>query len=269
MTFFAEAGLTVSVGAEHLLNLGPLQINNSQMLGLVGFTLTFWLLFRTVRRVKAKRYDRLTVAIFWAYEYLLDTTIEVLGDRERAKKLAPLAIGMFFFILINNWLEILPILGPVTYNGVQMFRGMSADMNFTFALAVITFATAHIWAIRDRGFFGNLGRYFHNPFKDPVHAFEGFLEVVAEISRFLALSLRLFGNIFGGEVLLLVVAFITSFASVIALPPFLLFEIFIGLIQAYIFFMLTIVFVSLGSVSHSAPASPESESLELAGEGAT
>ena len=65
------------------------------------------------------------------------------------------------------------------------------------------------------------------------------------------------------------VAFITSFASIIALPPFLLFEIFIGLIQAYIFFMLTIVFVSLGSVSHAASASPETEPLELAGEGAT
>lgn len=269
MMFLAAAGLNVSVGAEHVLNLGPLQVNNSMLLGTLGWILTFWLLVRTVRRVKAKRYDRVTVAIFWTYEYLLDTTTEVLGDRQRAIKLAPLAITMFFFILVNNWLEILPILGPVTYDGVQMFRGLSADMNFTFALAVITFATAHIWAIRDRGFFGNLGRYFHNPFKDPIHAFEGFLELVAEISRFLALSLRLFGNIFGGEVLLLVVSFITAYVSVIALPPFLLFEIFIGLIQAYIFFMLTIVFVSLGSVSHAASASPETESLELAGEGAT
>ena len=174
MIYLAEAGLNVSVGAEHVLNLGPLQVNNSMLLGTVGWILTFWLLVRTVRRVRAKRYDRLTVAVFWAYQYLLDTTVEVLGDRERAIKLAPLAITMFFFILVNNWLEILPILGPVTYNGVQMFRGLSADMNFTFALAVITFATAHIWAIRDRGFFGNLGRYFHNPFKDPVHGLRRF-----------------------------------------------------------------------------------------------
>ncbi|HEY2004056.1 MAG TPA: F0F1 ATP synthase subunit A [Candidatus Saccharimonadia bacterium] len=263
MMLLATAVLNVSVGAEHVLNLGPIQINNSQMLGLVGWALTFWLLVRTVRRVRTKRYDRLTTAVLWAYEYLLDTTTEVLGSRERAQKLAPIAISMFFFIIVNNWLEVLPILGPVTWHGTQLFRGLSADMNFTFALAVITFATAHIWAIRDRGFIGNMKRYVHNPLKDPVHAFEGFLEIVAEISRFLALSLRLFGNIFGGEVLLLVISFITVYASVLALPPFLLFEIFIGLIQAYIFFMLTIVFVSLGTVSDTAPASPETESLEL------
>jgi F-type H+-transporting ATPase subunit a len=276
MIFFGlEGGPAVSVGAEHLFNIGPIHVSNSMVLGWIGWTITFWLLFRTTYRIKRKKYDYITLAVLWAYEYLLDTMTEVLAGRGLALKLAPLAITMFFFILINNWLEVLPILGTITWHGTALFRGLSADLNFTFALAVITFATAHVWAIRDRGFVGNLHRYFANPFKDPLHAFEGFLELIAEFSRFIALSMRLFGNIFGGEVLLLVVAFITSFFSVLALPPFLLFELFIGLIQAYIFFMLTTVFVSLGTKGHDdAPASSETESadpdtLRLAEEAAT
>jgi F-type H+-transporting ATPase subunit a len=263
---FADSGLHISVKAETIFTVLGFHVTNSMILGAIGWILAFWILFRTARNIRAKKYDRLSLAVFWAYEYLLDTAVDALGDVKRGRKLAPLAITMFFFILVNNTLEILPIIGPITWNGVPLFRGVAADLNFTFALAVLTFTTAGIWAVRDRGFFGNLGRYFANPFTKPMHAFEGFLELVAEFSRFIALSMRLFGNIFGGEVLLLVIAFITSYVSVIALPPFMLFELFIGLIQAYIFYMLTVVFVSLGTVGHNAVASEETTSIELAGE---
>jgi len=258
----------VSVGAQTVFQVGPISVTNSMLFGIIGSALTWGLLIYTTRRVKQRRYNRLVVAFLWMYEYLINTAAEVLGDMESAKRLAPLAITMFFFILINNCLEILPIVGPVTYHGVQLFRGLAADLNFTFALAVVTMVTAQIWAIRNHGFFGNLGRYFANPFKDPMHAFEGSLELVAEFSRFIALSMRLFGNIFGGEVLLAVMAYITAFATPLTVPPFMLFELFIGLIQAYIFFMLTVVFVSLGTMGHHAPAS-SSDTFALSGEAAT
>jgi F-type H+-transporting ATPase subunit a len=176
--------------------------------------------------------------------------------------LAPLAISMFLIILVNNWFELLPFVGPVTYQGQPLFRGLAADLNFTAALAIITMVTAQIWAVRNMGFFGNLGRYFGNPFKDPMHVFEGFLELVAEFSRLIALAMRLFGNIFGGEVLLVVMLFITSYAAPLSLPPFMLLELFVGAVQAYVFFMLTVVFVSLGS-AHSPDHSP-SESEDAA-----
>lgn len=258
----------VSVMAEHLFDIGPLHVTNALVLGSIGWVITFWVLFHTVRRVKQRRYDWISLAVLSAFEYLFNTAIEVLGSRELAKKLAPIAISMFFFIFIANMLEVLPIFGSITYNNVPLFRGITADLNFTFALAVVTFVTAQLWAIRDRGFFGNLGRYFANPFHDPLHAFEGFLELVAEFSRFIAISMRLFGNIFGGEVLLAVMQYITQYATPVTLPVFMLFELFIGLIQAYIFFMLTTVFVSLGLKSTHAPAS-EPDTFELEGEGAT
>jgi F-type H+-transporting ATPase subunit a len=239
----------VSLVAEPIIHLGPFTVTNSMVLGTLGVGLLFWLFLYTRRRIMQRRYNRLSVAVLWGYESLLDTTEEILGDRQRALKLAPLAITMFFVIIINNWLSILPILGPITWHGLPLFRGLAADLNFTAALAIITMVTAQVWAIRKHGFFGNLHRYFVNPFKDPMHAFEGALDIIAEFSRLIALSMRLFGNIFGGEVLLLVISFITSWAAPVTLPAFMLLELFVGAIQAYVFFMLTVVFVSLGSTT--------------------
>jgi F-type H+-transporting ATPase subunit a len=101
--------------------------------------------------------------------------------------------------------------------------------------------------------FGNASRYLRNPFKDPVGAFEGLLELIGEFSRGMALALRLFGNAFAGEVLLLVIAVLTSYAAAVVLPVFMIFELFIGFIQAYVFFVLTLIFTSL-AVAHHGPS---------------
>ena len=255
MFLAVESGPKVSIVAERLFGVGPLSVTNSMALGVLGTSVLFWLLWRTKKRVEARRYDRLTIALLWVYEGLLNTVEEVMGDRERARKIAPLAITMFFLITINNWMGLLPFVGPLTWHGESVFRGLASDLNFTAALAVITMVTAQVWAVKTHGFFGNLGRYFANPLTDPMHAFEGILELVAEFSRLIALAMRLFGNVFGGEVLLLVMGFITSYASPLSLPPFMLLELFVGAIQAYVFFMLTVVFVSLGSASHHSPSS--------------
>jgi F-type H+-transporting ATPase subunit a len=258
---FLANGPHVSLVAEPIFQIGPLKITNSTILGVVGGIILFTLLLHTVKRIKLGRHNRLSVAVLWIFETLFGTVEEILGSREKAKKLAPLAITMFLFICLNNWLGTLPFVGPLTWHGEPLFRGLAADLNFTAALAIITMVTAQIWAVRHLGFFGNLGRYFGNPFKDPMHTFEGFLELVAEFSRLIALAMRLFGNVFGGEVLLVVMAFITSFVSPLAVPPFMLLELFVGAIQAYVFFMLTVVFVSLGANhGHSESASvPEGD----------
>ncbi|HSX02997.1 MAG TPA: F0F1 ATP synthase subunit A [Candidatus Saccharimonadia bacterium] len=253
ITWLAEtAGPHVSLVAEPILQLGPLEIRNSMLLGLVGTAIMLWLFLYTVRRVQRGRHTRLSIGVYWLFELMLGTIQEVMGSREQARRIAPLALTIFFLVIINNWLELLPIVGPVTWHGTPLFRGLASDLSFTLGLAIITMVTAQIWAIRTHGFFGNLGRYFANPFRDPMHAFEGLLELVAEFSRLIALAMRLFGNIFGGEVLLVVMAFITSWAAPLTLPPFMLLELFVGAVQAYVFFMLTIVFVSLGSAAHHA-----------------
>ena len=247
--FFAE-GPKVSLVAEHVFDIGPLHITNSMVLGVLATTIVISLFFYTKSRIEKKSHTRVSVAVLWLFDMLLGTAEEVIGSKEMARKLAPLAITMFFVIMVNNWAGLLPFVGPITYHGEPFFRGLASDLNFTAALAIITMVTAQIYAIRTHGFFGNLGRYFANPFTNPMGVFEGFLEIIAEFSRLISLAMRLFGNIFGGEVLLAVMGFITVWAAPLALPPFMFLELFVGAIQAYVFFMLTVVFVSLGTVSH-------------------
>jgi F-type H+-transporting ATPase subunit a len=251
LQFFAEAKSPhVSLPAEEIFTVFGYPVTNALIYGIIGYGLVLWLLFYVAGKVKRGEKNRFVSLIQWIFETLYHTVEEVTGDKKVARRLAPLAITMFFFILINYWLGILPFVGPVTWDHTPLLRSLAADLNTTFALAIITIVMAQVYAIKHHGIRGNLGRYFRNPTKDVAGAFEGILELIAEFSRLMGLSLRLFGNVFAGEILLMMIAFLTVYATPVALPPFYIFELFIGGVQAYIFFMLTVVFISLGLASH-------------------
>ena len=265
MHFFAAAGPHISIKAEEILNLGGVSITNSHTLGLLGIIILVWLLFgaRAVALGK-KKPNFSTRLITWTFEGLYGTVRQVIPDEKWAKKVAPVAITIFFFVIAQYWMGILPIVGPITVGeGTPLFRPFVADLNMTFALAIVTIVAAQIYAFKYMGFKGNMGRYFINPLKDPIMAFVGILELVAEFSRLLGLSFRLFGNVLAGEVLLIMIAYLTQFISPLALQPFYLFELFIGGIQAYIFFMLTVVFISLGLSHHGDEAHDDDHSPAL------
>ncbi len=183
---------------------------------------------------------------------------QIIGDKKTARSIFPIAITMFFAVIVTYWITILPGVGSISWNGTPMFRGLPADLNFTFALAIITIVASQVYAVKHHGFFGNIGRFFKNPIKDPIGAFEGVLEFIGEFSRLVALSFRLFGNAFAGEVLLMVVAVMAGYFAAVALPFFLAFELFIGFIQAYVFFVLTLIFTSLAIQTHGDHASDHS-----------
>lgn len=257
----------VSLPAEVVWHIGPIDITNSMMLGIVGYGILIACLLYAARVVATNsRRNRLVQIIIWVYEALYGTVKQIVGDSKQARALAPLPISLFFFIIIQYWTGIFPFVGPITNDGVPLFRSLAADLNTTFALAIITMVAAQFYAIKVHGLSGNAARYFRNPLKDPAGAFEGILELIAEFSRLVGLSFRLFGNVFAGEVLLVMIAFLTQYVAVVALPPFYIFELFIGSIQAYIFFMLTTVFISLGlshhDPDHSIAHSPEPKLTE-------
>jgi F-type H+-transporting ATPase subunit a len=256
---FAVSGPHISIAPETIFNVGPIAITNSQLLGMVGTLILLGILFWTVRAVRRGSRSLFMHGVMMLFESLYDTTVEVIGDKETAKKVLPLAVTLMFFFMLNNWLGLLPFVGSVTYHGKELLRGVAADLNTTLAFAVISIVTAQIWAIRRHGFFGNAKRYLYNPLKDPLYFFIGLLEIVAEFSRTAALALRIFGNVFGGEVLLGVIAYLTSYAAPLALPVFYCLELFVGAVQAYVFFMLTIVFISLGLPEHEAHEPEESD----------
>lgn len=242
----------VSLAAEELFKIGGISITNSMLLGVAGYFITIALLVYVSRAVaRGQKLNKFVIGIQWLYEGLLHTAEDVIGDKKVARRLAPLVITLFFLIVVNYWIGILPFVGEaITYNGTPLLRSLNADLNLTFALAIISMITAQIYAIRKHGVFGNAKRYVRNPIKDPTGAFEGILEFIAEFSRGTALSLRLFGNVFAGEVLLMMVGYLSGFASPLALPAFMAFELFMGLIQGYVFFMLAIVFTSLAVADH-------------------
>lgn len=250
-------GLHISIAAQEVFSLWGLPITNAMLTGVAGLLVTLAILFYVGGRVKRGKYNRFVGLVQWVFEGLLKSVDDIIPDRKLGRKVAPLAITIFFFVLFNYWLSVIPGLESIMWNGVPLIRSLTADLNFTLGLALITVVTVQIYAIKHLGVFGNGSRYFRNPFKDPIGSFEGILELIGEVSRGTALALRLFGNAFAGEVLLIVIAVLTSYAAAVTLPFFMGFELFIGFIQAYVFFVLTLIFTAL-AVAHHGPSDDHS-----------
>jgi F-type H+-transporting ATPase subunit a len=175
----------------------------------------------------------------------------VLG--EHTSIVYPFAITFFFFIAIGNLAGLLPGVGSVTiaaeHHGehvlLPLFRALTADLNLTFALAMIAIVANQYFAIKVVGIKKYLHKFFD--FSSPINFFVGMLEIVSEFSKILSFSFRLFGNIFAGEVLLTVIYVLVPFFIPI---PFLLMEIFVGLMQAFVFSLLFIVFIKVSVAEH-------------------
>ncbi len=157
---------------------------------------------------------------------LYGLTEDVLG-REQARKYGPLVCALFLFLLISNWLGIIPHLEEPT-----------KDLNTTLGLGLLGFLIAHWAGIKSKGFKAYLAEYFQPIF------FMMPLNLIGELAKIVSISFRLFGNIMGGSIIILVVSYLTYN---LLLPPFLnaFFGLFVGTIQAFVFTMLTIVYISV------------------------
>ena len=251
-TYIAAAELHISISADPLFHIFGFPITNALLTGIIGGLITMAILWYVGGKVKKGKYNRFVGLVQWVFEGLLKQINDIVPNKKVARSITPLAVTIFFVVLINYWLSVIPGLDSIKWNGVPVLRSLTADLNFTLGLAIITIITVQIYAVKYLGSLANAGRYFRNPFKDPVGAFEGILELIGELSRGTALALRLFGNAFAGEALLIVIAVLTSYLSAVILPFFMAFELFIGFIQAYVFFVLTLIFTSL-AVSHHGP----------------
>jgi F-type H+-transporting ATPase subunit a len=258
MNQFAAIHLSVSIGAQTLFTIGGFHVTNALLTGLVGTIITIVILSYVAIQVRRHKYNRFVGLVQWVFEGLLRQVNDIIPDKKLAGKMAPLAITIFFVVMFNYWFSVLPGLDTIKLNGVPILRSSAADLNFTLALAIITVVTVQMYAIKYLGVFGNIGRYIRNPLKNPIGAFEGVLEIIGEFSRGVALALRLFGNAFAGEILLVVILLLTSYVASVVLPFFMIFELFIGFIQAYVFFVLTLIFTSLAVEHHESEPAKES-----------
>ena len=157
---------------------------------------------------------------------LYELTEDALG-KDLAKTYAPLICALFMFLLFSNWLGLIPHLEEPT-----------KDLNTTLGLGIMGFVIAHYAGIKSKGIKAYLKEYFQPIF------FMMPLNVIGELAKIVSISFRLFGNIMGGSIIILVVSYLSY--SII-LPPFLyaFFGLFVGTIQAFVFTMLTVVYISV------------------------
>ncbi len=243
-------GIEIHLASQEVFTLFGLPITNAMITGAIGLVVLLAIFWYVVSMIRRGRYNRFIGLVQWAFEGMLGQVESVIPDKKLARQVAPLALTIFFFTLVSYWMSVLPGLDSVKVHDVPILRSIAADLNFTFAMAIIVLVVVQYFAWKTHGPVGSAKRYLRNPLKDPIGSFEGILELIGEISRYTALSLRLFGNCFAGEILLLIIAVLTSYLAVALLPVFMAFELFIGFIQAYVFFILTVIFTGLAVEVH-------------------
>jgi F-type H+-transporting ATPase subunit a len=266
-----EVSHEVTIYAEPIFHIGNFQVTNSLLTSwLVVFIV---LVVSLVIRLKLKKIPGKLQNVF---EVLLEGALslvdQVTNDRKISNKIFPLVFTLFVFILINNWLGLLPVLGSmgliVTEGAhsafVPFLRSGTADINTTLALGIMVVLGSNIFGVMVVGLWKTFNKYVNisalwsiltKAYKDPtvlviapVNFFVGVLELIGEMAKIASLSLRLFGNVFAGEVLLVSMSAILAY---IVPGPFLFLEIFVGLIQALIFSLLATVYFTIASQDHS------------------
>ncbi len=252
--------LHVEIRAEPLFQLGPMTVTNSMVGAVLASILVLIAAFVFVRRatlLPTRMQSLIEFPIEWTAQI-----VEANGGRHW-RSFAPLIVAIFIFVLLANWIGLLPGVGTIGYTEVveghevlvPFVRPASADLNFTLGLALVSFFAFIGLGIRKGGVMAYLKHTFiaepayMTPLMTPIH-------IISELSRLISLSFRLFGNVFAGEVLLATMLFLTT--SVVFVLPlaffvpgiFLSLELVFGFVQALVFAFLTMAYIVLAVPEH-------------------
>jgi F-type H+-transporting ATPase subunit a len=234
----------ISLKAQHLFNIGGFGVTNGLLMTLIASLVLIIFSLVLTRKISIVP-GKFQGAVEMGAEALLGLMESTLGSMKAAEKYFPLVATIFIFILTSNLLGILPGVGSLKFGETSLFRSAAADLNFTLAFAVISVIVTNIIGMASVGVFKHIGKFFN--FKSPIDFFIGILELISEIAKIISLSFRLFGNVFAGEVLLTIITFLAPYFIPL---PFLFLELFVGMIQAFIFAMITLVSISLHTATH-------------------
>ena len=241
----------ISIKAEPIIEIGHTVITNSLFTSIlvtfIFFIIAFFYYSQSRSAHKTSFYYLIQAVLKGLYSFFS----QILG--KNMPVFFPILGAFFIFILLQNWFGLLPGVGSflvqIEEHGktimVPILRGGNADLNTTVGLGLVSVILIQAYGIRFLGFFGYISKFIN--LKGPIDFFIGILEIISEFSKVLSFSFRLFGNIFAGEVLLTIVAFLVP---VLASFPFLMLEIFVGFVQALVFTMLTAVFLSMAIQPH-------------------
>lgn len=242
--------INISLAPETVGHVFGFPITNSMLGALLGaglLVIVARLVSRNIKQVPGKLQNLVEII----FEYFLDIMDGVTGNRQQTRRFFPWVMTIFLFILFMNWIGLTPIFGTIGLNEVHeghhvfvpFLRGGSADLNMTVSIAMISVIAAQVFGVLAIGAKKHLRKYF-NP--NPTMTFVGVIEFISEFTKIISFSFRLFGNIFAGEVLLLV---ISSLVPLIAPLPFYFLELFVGVVQALVFALLSLVFFKIAETA--------------------
>ncbi|MFH1947554.1 MAG: F0F1 ATP synthase subunit A [Candidatus Magasanikbacteria bacterium] len=248
---------------EVLFQIGNFNITNTMINAWIAIVI-FLILGYFVKRSTRLRPGKLQNTCEFFLELLLGYFDQVTGSRKKTIKFLPVVGSIFFFVLLSNWLGLLPGTGSITFGHNMLLRPANTDLNLTVAMALVAVISSHLYAFVAIGVFSHIGKFIQianiiksfKKFKDGIGTgmisvftaliefVVGLIEIVSEIAKVVSLSLRLFGNILAGEVLISV---ISALVVVLVPTPFMLLELLVGMIQASVFAMLTIVYLTVAT----------------------
>ena len=244
----------VSISPDILTHIFGIPVTNTlttSAMATVILLIVAYFATRKMRKVPSGLQNLFEVVI----EALFNMVDSVTGDRKQTYRFFPLVATIFIFIVLSNWLGLVPGFGSIGFfetasdgghtTFVSFLRSTNSDLNTTLALAIISVMATQIFGIMALGVF-KYGKKFIN-FSSPITFFVGILELISEVAKMVSFSFRLFGNVFAGEVLLVVIMTLVPF---IAPLPFFALELFVGFIQALVFAMLTTVFLKMAVTAH-------------------
>jgi len=249
---FAESGPSVHVAPAPVTQLGGLTITNSMLYGWISTVLIIIALIAVARRVTVKPNGGFSQFIEAGAEFIVGLVEGAFDDKERGRKYVPFFTTLFFFILLSNWLGLLPIVGEGFHAGeTPLFRPFTADLDGTLAAGIFTMAFVYAASIRESGGFGKYMRHFFvgSPL-NPLYFIIGILEMLTDLTRTFSLALRLFLNVTIGEIVIAVFSYLGHFAAPLTALPFTLVELFVGALQAYIFTVLSLMYLAI-AVNHA------------------
>lgn len=251
LALLADSGPQVSIAPGGIIHIGDLTITNSILYGWVSIAVMLVVLISIARRVTVRPKGGAVQFIEVGVEFVINTIGSAFDDKAVARRYAPFFVTLFFFLLINNWLGLIPGVGEALHVGATpLLRPFTADFNGTLAAAVVTMFVVWRASAHELGGFRKFLRHFFagSPL-NPLYLVIGILEMFSHLMRIVSLSLRLFLNIAIGEIVISVFAYLGHLIAPLTAAPFFLIDSFEGALQAFIFTVLSIMYLA-AAVNH-------------------
>lgn len=247
--------MEVVIKPETIFHIGSFEVTNTILTSWIAILVIFVLGLFVKRAFDKNPNGKLAMFTETIFEKLMDFLQIFAGERSKVKKFLPLVGTIFFYVLISNWLGTFPGVETIGLHEIHegeekflpIFRTVFSDLNMTLVLALVVVIGSHIIGFKSIGAKHHLEKFFVNPLKKPIGFFVGILELIGEVSRVISLTFRLFGNIFAGSVLMLIISHLVPYVVPL---PFLGLELFVGFIQALVFAVLAMLFIASATHKH-------------------